>query len=384
MPIYLDYSATTPIRPEAIATLTQALTEQWGNPSSLHSWGQRAAMAIETARMQVTQLIGGVPEGIVFTGSGTEADNLAVMGIAQRYDKPQHLIISSVEHSAVEKPAQWLEQQGWSVTRLGVDHFGQVSPAELREAIRPDTVLISIIYGQSEVGTIQPIAELGQIARDAGVTFHSDAVQVAGRLPLDLATLPVDLLSLSSHKLYGPQGVGALYVRPGLALEPLVRGGGQEQKLRAGTQAVGAIAAFGTAAELAAQELTTEVPRLQQLQAQLCKSLSSIPGLKFTGHLEQRLPHHVSFCLSGDSAALSGRKLVYTLGRAGIAISAGSACNSGQSVPSKVLKAMGYGDREALSASRLTLGKPTTAAEVEQAAAMLRQLLRSEISGVRV
>lgn len=383
MQIYLDYSATTPMRTEAIATLTQALTEQWGNPSSLHGWGQRAALAMETARLQVAGLIGGGAEGIVFTGSGTEADNLAVMGIAQRYERPQHLIISSVEHSAIAKPAQWLEQQGWAVTRLGVDHFGQVDPAELKAAIRPDTVLISIIWGQSEVGTVQPIAELGQIAREAGVPFHCDAVQVAGRLPIDLATLPIDMLSLSSHKLYGPQGVGALYVRPGVRLEPLVRGGGQEQGLRAGTQGVGAIAAFGTAAELAAQELGTEIPRLQKLQSQLIDRLSRIPGLSLTGHPTERLPHHISFCLSDgladdltdDLAKRGGRKLVYSLGRAGIAISAGSACNSGQSVPSKVLKAMGYSDAQALSASRLTLGKPTTEAEVEQAVDMLKQLL---------
>lgn len=375
MAIYLDYSATTPLRPEAIATFTRVLQTQWGNPSSLHGWGRRAALAVETARLQVAALLNGDSQGVVFTASGTEADNLAILGIAQQYATPQHVIISSVEHSAIAKPVEHLERQGWAVTRLGVDSNGQVDPADLQAAIRANTVLISILYGQSEVGTLQPIAELGAIARAAGVPFHSDAVQVAGRLPLDLAQLPVDLLSLSAHKLYGPQGVGALYVRPGLTLEPLIRGGGQEQGLRAGTQAVAAIAAFGTAAELAAAELPQERPRLQQLRDQLIQTLSHCPGFVLSGHPHQRLPHHCSFICRGPLLGQQGRQWVYELGRLGIAISAGSACNSGQSVPSPVLKAMGYSDIEALSALRITLGRPTTPAEIAQVCQVLEQLL---------
>jgi len=339
-------------------------------------------MAVETARIQVARLLNAASENIVFTGSGTEADNLAILGMTQQYRlqqdrEPQHLIISSVEHSAVEKPAQHLEQQGWSVTRLPVNALGQVSVEALRQAICPNTRLISVIHSQSEVGTLQPIAALGQVAQAAGIPFHCDAVQSAGRVALDVQALPVDLLSISSHKIYGPQGVGALYISPALAntFQPQIRGGSQEHGLRAGTQAVGAIAAFGTAAELAARELVTEPPRLKQLQTQLIQGLQSIPSLQFTGHPTERLPHHISFCLSDDLAALGGRKLVYAMAKQGIAISAGSACNSGQSQPSTVLKAMGYSDAQALSASRLTLGKPTTETDIEQAAAVLQRLL---------
>ncbi len=205
MQIYLDYSATTPPRVEAIAAMQDAMTQQWGNPSSLHEWGQRAATAIERARIQVGDLLDAPPESIVFTSGGTEANNLALLGVAQKYARPQHLIISSVEHSAISEPVRCLESRGWQVTRLGVDRQGRVDPGDLQGAIQPNTVLVSIIYGQSEVGTIQPIQVLGDIARSHGILFHTDAVQVAGRLRVDVRQLPVDLLSLSSHKIYGPR-----------------------------------------------------------------------------------------------------------------------------------------------------------------------------------
>ncbi len=378
MQIYLDYSATTPTRPEAIAVMHRVLEQQWGNPSSLHQWGQRSALAMEEARFYVAQLMGASPESLVFTGGGTEADNLALLGIAQRYETPRHLIISSIEHSAIEKPVQVLEQQGWSVTRLPVDQAGRIAPEDLRAKLREDTALVSIIYGQSEVGTLQPIAELGAIAHEAGVLFHTDAVQVAGRVPLDITQLNVDLLSLSSHKLYGPQGVGALYIRPGIELATVFRGGGQERGLRAGTQAVAAIAGFGEAARLAQQELDSESQRLTALRDRLIDQVTAIEGVELTGDRHHRLPHHTSFLVYRDGLdpkKISGRHLVYQMNQAGIGISAGSACNSGQSVPSRVLKAMGYGDGEALSAIRLTLGKPTLAADVDWAAMALRQIL---------
>jgi len=379
MQIYLDYSATTPPRPEAIAAMQGVLTQQWGNPSSLHEWGQRSATVVEQSRMQVAGLINAPADALIFTSGGTEADNLAIMGIAQNYKTPQHIVISSVEHSAIAQPVRWLETWGWQVTRLPVDSEGRVNPRDLEDALQPNTVLVSVIYGQSEVGTLQPIEALGQIAQDHGVLFHTDAVQVAGRLPIDVRQLPVDLLSISSHKIYGPQGVGALYVRPGVELVPLLWGGGQEMQQRSGTQAVPAIAGFGIAAELATAELATETPRLIRLRDRLFNQLSDIPYLKPTGSLQHRLPHHVSFCLTNlptyQLEGVTGKTMVRQLNLAGIGISAGSACDSGKLNPSPILSAMGYSEPEALGGIRLTLGRQTTEDDVDWTVMVLKQVL---------
>ncbi|MBW4521553.1 MAG: cysteine desulfurase [Scytolyngbya sp. HA4215-MV1] len=377
MQIYLDYSATTPTRPEAIARMQEVMTQQWGNPSSLHAWGQQSATVIERARVQVARLLNAPAEAIVFTSGGTEADNLAIMGVARQYRTPQHLIISSVEHSAVAEPVRLLEQWGWQVTHLPVDRQGRVNPEDLRQALRPDTVLVSVIYGQSEVGTLQPIQILAEIACAQGVLFHTDAVQVAGRLPIDLQQLPIDLLSISSHKIYGPQGAGALYVRPGVNLVPLLGGGGQEAKLRSGTQAVPTIAGFGVAAELAMQEILTEPSRLTGLRDRLFDLLAEVPGLQPTGDRWYRLPHHVSFCVQdADGEMISGKTLVRQMNLAGIGISSGSACNSGKLTASPVLQAMGYRDRAAKAGIRFTLGRDTTAADVDWTALVFQQILQ--------
>ena len=376
MQVYLDYSATTPTHPDAIALMQQVMAEGWGNPSSLHQWGVRAATHVEQARMSVAALINAPMGSIVFTAGGTEADNAALFGTAHRYPVPQHLIISSVEHSAIAEPARLLERQGWAVTRLPVNAQGRVNPAALKAALRPNTVLVSVIYGQSEVGTLQPIEALGQIARDHGALFHTDAVQVAGRLPIDVQQLPVDLLSLSSHKLYGPQGAGALYIRPGVALEPLLWGGGQEGKQRSGTQATPAIAGFGVAATLAQKALAAETARLRQLRDRLQQQLAPEARLVLTGDPVHRLPHHLSFYLThGDGEHLSGKTLVRQMALAGIGISAGSACHSGKLTPSPILKAMGYSDRAAKCGIRLTVGHQTTMADVDWAALTLRQII---------
>lgn len=376
MQIYLDYSATTPPRPEAIAAMQTVLTQQWGNPSSLHEWGQRSATIVEQARMQVASLLNARnPESIIFTSGGTEANNLAIIGVARRYTTPQHIIISSVEHSAVFEPARLLEQWGWDVTRLSVDAIGKVNPLDLQAALRPNTVLVSVIYGQSEVGTLQPIAALGKIARDNNILFHTDSVQVAGRLPINVQTLPVDLLSVSSHKIYGPQGAGALYVRPGVELVPLLSGGGQELRLRSGTQAVPAIAGFGIAAELAAQEMPQETRRLITLRDRAFTQLADTPNLVPTGDRYSRLPHHMSFCVQNPNGEISGKTIVRQMNLAGIAISAGSACHSGKLTPSPVLLAMGYPDGAALGAIRLTLGRHTTQADIDWTAMVLKQIL---------
>lgn len=379
MQIYLDYSATTPPRAEVIKAMESAMKNSWGNPSSLHSWGSQAATVMETARMQVAALIGAPADGIVFTASGTEANNLAIMGVAQQYRKPRHMIISAVEHSAIAKPIGKLEQQGWQITRLAVDDHGQVNPADLVNALRDDTVLVSVIYGQSEVGTVQPIAELAAVIRASShlskPLFHSDAVQVAGRLPINVQDLGVDLLSISSHKLYGPQGAGALYIKPGIELTPLIHGGGQENHLRSGTQAVPTIAGFGVAAELASQEIFQEQQRLLRLRDRLMQ-LQSHPELVLTGHPQQRLPHHVSFYLpNADGERVSGKTLVRQLNLAGIGISAGSACHSGKLTPSPILKAMGFSDTAAKTGIRLTLGHQTTEADVDWTIMALRQIV---------
>lgn len=381
MQIYLDHSATTKPRQEAIATAQKVLNEQWGNPSSLHDWGQRAATVLETARLQVAGLMNAVnPESIVFTSGGTEADNLAIMGVARKYRTPQHIIISGIEHSAVDRPVELLKQWGWQVTKLPVNSQGRVNPLDLQTAIQPNTVLISIIYGQSEVGTLQPIETLARIARNQDILFHTDAVQVAGRLPLDVEQLGVDLLSLSAHKIYGIQGAGALYVRNGLEIVPLFDGGGQESRSRSGTQALPAIAAMGVAAELAAKEMSEETPRLMGLRDRLFDLLADCPCLDATGDRLYRLPHHVSFILSDRFAQqapdVTGKTIVRQLNLAGIGISAGSACHSGKLNPSPILLAMGYDAAAAKRGIRLTLGKDTTPADIDWTAMVLKQVLR--------
>jgi cysteine desulfurase len=370
MQIYLDYSATTPTRPEAIAAIQAVLTEQWGNPSSLHQWGERGAIILETARAQVADLIGAEPHNIVFTASGTEANNLAIMGIAQQYSQPQHLIISSVEHAAITQPAMWLEKQGWQVTILPVDAYGMINPQDLVTALQPNTALVSVIYGQSEVGTIQPIGELAAICRQAQVPFHTDAVQAAGRVTIDAPNLGINLLSMSAHKLYGGGGVGALYVSDRFQLLPLLRGGGQENGLRSGTPATAQIAGFGVAAGLAKVELAAEFDRLQHLRDRLLTLLQHRPDLQLSGHPTQRLPHHLSFTTN-----YSGRSIVRVMNLAGIGIGAGSACYSGKTAPSPILLAMGRDERAATSGIRLTLGRQTTEADLDWTAMVLGQVL---------
>jgi cysteine desulfurase len=379
MQIYLDHSATTPTRTEAIAAMQKVLSSGWGNPSSIHQWGERASTSIEQARFQVAALINANPDAIAFTSGGTEANNQAIMGVANLYNTPQHLIISSIEHSSISAPVQRLEEQGWQVTRLAVDRAGSINPEDLELAIRSNTVLVSIIHGQSEIGTIQPIAELAAICRNYRVYFHTDAVQTAGRIAIDVQKLDIDLLSISSHKLYGPQGTGALYIRPGVELIPLLAGGGQEMGQRSGTQAVPQIAGFGVAAELASDELELENLRLIGLRDRLFHLFADCPILVPTGDPIHRLPHHLSFCLNiprcHQSEPITGKTLVRQLNLAGIGISSGAACASGKLTPSPILLAMGYSQTDAVGGIRITLGKGTTAADIDWTAMALKQIL---------
>ncbi|WP_310410264.1 cysteine desulfurase family protein [Chamaesiphon sp. OTE_8_metabat_110] len=379
MQIYLDHSATTPTRTEAIAAMHRVLTAEWGNPSSIHQWGERSSTAIEQARFQVAALLNANPDAIAFTSGGTEANNQAIMGVTNQYSTPQHVIISSVEHSSINAPVEWLATRGWQVTKLPVDRSGRIDPQDLARAIRPNTVLVSVISAQSEVGTIQPIAQLAAICRQHQVCFHTDAVQAAGKVPIDVRALGIDLLSISSHKLYGPQGAGALYIRPGLELIPLLAGGGQEMGWRSGTQAVPQIAGFGVAAELASEELALENSRLIGLRDRCFELLANCPILVPTGDRWQRLPHHLSFCLHipdrDTSASVTGKTIVRHLNLAGIGISSGAACASGKLTPSPILLAMGYSQTEAVSGIRLTLGKSTTVADIDWTAMVLKQIL---------
>ncbi len=380
MQIYLDNSATTKPRLEAIAAAQAVFHQQWGNPSSLHDWGQRSAIVLETARIQVAGLLNALNSAsIVFTSGGTEANNLAILGVARQYRTPQHLIISSVEHSAINEPAKLLEQWGWQVTKLPVNRYGRVNPLDLQTALQKNTVLVSVIYGQSEVGTLQPIERLAKITKEHGALFHTDAVQVAGRLPIDVHQLGVDLLSLSSHKIYGIQGAGALYIRDGIKLVPLLGGGGQEANTRSGTQALPAIAALGIACELAAVEMKTEAFRLIGLRDRLFDLLADYPCLETTGDRIYRLPHHVSLILSDRFANqvqdITGKTIVRQLNLAGIGISAGSACHSGKLSPSPILSAMGYDEAAAKRGIRLTLGRDTMKADIDWTAMVLKQVI---------
>ena len=360
--------------------MNEVLTHQWGNPSSLHQWGERAATILEESRFGVGHLINAPADSIVFTSGGTESNNMAIFGVAQQYSEPQHLIISAVEHSAVSQPARVLQRWGWHVSFLPVSPTGLVNPDILRQMIQDNTVLISVISAQSEVGTVQPIQALGAIAHEQGILFHTDAVQAAGRLPIDVERSPIDLLSLSSHKIYGPQGAGALYINPMIDIPPLMHGGGQESQMRPGTQALPTIAGFGVAADYAFQELETERDRLIGLREMLFELLSDVPELVPTGDRHQRLPHHVSFCIQPNQGPIAkGRDIVRLLSRLGIGISAGSACNSGKTVPSPVLKAMGCRDDVAQSGLRFTLGKQTQAIDLQQAAKILKQVLKEQL-----
>ncbi|GAV21715.1 cysteine desulfurase NifS [Carboxydothermus pertinax] len=361
--IYLDHGATTPLSREVLEEMMPYLTEKYGNPSSIHSFGREAKKAIEDAREKVAKAINADPGEIVFTGGGTEADNLAIKGIARGYrHKGNHIITSAVEHHAVLDACLSLQKEGFEVTVLPVDEYGMVSVDDVKNAITDKTILITIMHANNEVGTIQPIAEIGAIAKERGVYFHTDAVQTVGKIPVDVKELKVDLLSLSAHKIYGPKGVGALYVRKGLKLEPLTNGGGQERKRRPGTENVAGIVGLGKAIELAVAEMSVEAERLIKLRDKLIKGvLEKIPYVKLNGHPTLRLPHNANFSVE----FVEGESMLLMLDMKGIAASSGSACTSGSLDPSHVLLAMGIPHEVAHGSLRLTLGKSNTEQQVD-------------------
>jgi cysteine desulfurase len=365
--IYFDNAATTPPDPRVLDAMRPCLDQVWGNPSSVYAEGRQAREAVDGARAQVANLLGAEPGEIIFTGSGTEADNLAVQGVLLAAGLAgSHFVTSAIEHPAVLACCRQLERLGVAVTELPVDGEGLVDPADLEQAIRPETRLVSIMAANNVIGTIQPIGELAQIARARGVLFHADAVQAAGKIAFDMRTQPIDLLSLSGHKLHGPKGVGALYVRQGVELWPLLPGGGQEGGRRSGTENVAAIAGLGRAAELAAACRSAEAARLVGIRDHLIEGIGQrITNSYLIGHRWRRLPGHV--CLGFDGLEGEAIKLLLELDKEGIAISSGSACSAihaGQ--PSHVLEAMGFDPLKARGSLRISLGRFNTIEEADR------------------
>lgn len=381
MSVYLDHAATTPLRPEVLDAMQPYLTEHFGNASSLHGAGRRARLGLDEARETVARLLGAKPREIVFTGGGTEADNLAIKGAAWAASaRGRELVISSVEHKAVTQSAAVMERFGFAVTWLSVDRYGTVDPAAVESAIRDHTALVSVMYANNEVGTVQPVAEIGAICRARKVLFHVDAIQAAGYLALDVDALGADLLSLSAHKVNGPKGVGALFVRQGTPLLTQLSGGSQERQRRAGTENVAGIVGFARALELAQQERVTEAARLTQLRDRLIAELTALPGVQLTGHPTERLPNNASFVVDG----LEGADLVAALDLEGIAASTGSACTTGAADPSHVLLAMGIQPAAAHGSLRLTLGHGSSEEDVRLTVeAMGRVLERVRGAGER-
>ncbi len=363
--IYLDHSATTAVDARVVEAMAPFWTTAYGNPSSIYGLGRRAAAALEDARRRIARILNCQPAEIVFTSCGTESDNLALRGVAlaAAAKGKRHIITAPTEHHAVlHTVADLAEHFGFEVTSLPVDRHGLVEPSAVVAAIRPDTALVSIMAANNEVGTIQPIAEIGAPVRQRGVTFHTDAVQAGGYLSLDVEALQVDLLALSAHKFYGPKGVGLLYVRRGVRLLQVQTGGGQERGRRSGTENVPYIVGMARALEFAQAERETETPRLANLRDRLIQGLMArVPDIILTGHPTRRLPGHVSLLVRGAEA----EALLIALDLAGVAASSGSACATGAPTPSHVLTAMGYTPQEAMSALRLTLGRENTEADVD-------------------
>jgi len=374
-PIYLDNNATTPILTEVVDSMLPFLTTHFGNPSSGHVYGARARTAVESAREQVAALLGCDPEEVYFTSGGTEANNLAIFGATRARSDRRHVMTSAVEHPATERPCARLESSGWEVTRIPVRSDGDVDPADVKPFVRGDTALVTVMLANNETGTIMPIPAIAEVAHERGALMHTDAAQAVGKVPTRVRELGVDLLSIAGHKLYAPKGVGALYVRKGTAIQPLVLGAGHERGLRPGTENVASIVGLGKACEIALRDLGEEPKRVARLRDWLWdRLLAAIPGLRLNGHPTQRLPNtlNVSFPGARGSAVLAHAP--------GIAASTGSACHEGGESPSAVLLAMGLDSTTALGAVRLTLGRLSSSEEIDEASERLIEGYRAAIT----
>lgn len=374
--VYLDHSATTPVDQKVLEAMLPFFSMDFGNPNSLHAWGRKARQAVDQARDEVSRLINAEPSEIIFTGGGSEADNIAIKGVAfAKKDKGRHIITSAIEHHAVLDTCKWLEKEGFDITILPVDEYGTIRPEELKKAIRPDTILVTIHFANNEIGTVQPIEQLGNICREQGVLFHTDAVQAAGHISIDVKKLPIDLMTMAAHKMYGPKGVGALYIKKGVKIVPLIHGGGQERGLRSGTENTAGIVGFGKAAALASDRLAKDEPEKERnLRDRLIDGiLEKIEDAMLTGHRTERLPFHASFCFR----YIEGESLLLRLDALGIGASSGSACTSGSLEPSHVLLAIGLPHEIAHGSLRLTLGKDTSEEDIDYVLENLPKVVES-------
>ena len=362
--IYLDNAATTAVSPEVLTAMLPYFTECYGNPSSIHSTGRDAHKAVDASRRQVAAAINADPSEIYFTAGGSESDNWAIKGTAfAKRDKGNHIITTAIEHHAVLHTCQWLEKQGFEVTYLPVDENGLVSVEDVEKAITDKTILISVMAANNEIGTIEPIAEIGALARSRGILFHTDAVQAVGAIPLDVKAMNIDMLSMSGHKFHGPKGIGALYIRKGVRLDTLIAGGAQERGKRAGTENLPGIVGIGKAIEIATRDMEANAARMTALRDKLIHGiLESIPDVRLNGHPTRRLPNNVNVSVR----YIEGEALLLRLDLAGIAGSSGSACTSGSLDPSHVLLAIGLPHEIAHGSLRLTLGTDTTEADIDE------------------
>ncbi len=361
--IYLDNAATTAVSPAVLEAMTPYFCQVYGNPSSIHSTGRDARRAVDAARRQVAAAIGAAAPEIYFTAGGSESDNWAIKGTAfAKRSKGNHIITSAIEHHAVLHTCKWLEKQGFEVTYLPVDEFGRVSPCDVEKAITDKTILISIMAANNEIGTLEPIAEIGRIAHEHGVLFHTDAVQAVGAIPLDVNAMNIDMLSMSGHKFHGPKGIGALYIRKGVRIDTFLHGGAQERGQRAGTENLAGIVGIGKAIELATEQMAENAARMTRLRDRLIDGiLTSIPDVRLNGHRTERLPNNVNVSIR----YIEGEAMLLRLDLAGIAGSSGSACTSGSLDPSHVLLAIGLPHEIAHGSLRLTLGTDSTDADVD-------------------
>jgi cysteine desulfurase len=370
--VYLDHNASTPVHPEVVAEMLPYFSERFGNPSSVHGFGREARAGMDAARDRVARFLKVAPDEIVFTSGGTESDNMALKGIAFARGRG-HFITSKIEHHAVLRACQWLESQGFDVTYVGVDEHGMVDPDEVTRALRPDTIGISIMGANSEVGTLQPLAAIGALARERGIPFHVDAVQTFGKVPFDVKEVGIDLLSFSSHKIYGPKGVAGLYIRKGTKMVSVQHGGEHERRRRAGTENVAGIVGFGKAVELRGRDMREEGARLTALRDRLWEGVRArVPDVRLNGHPTQRLPGTANLCYRG----VESESIVLGLDLKGIGVSAGSACTAGSVEPSYVLVAMGVPLDWAMGAVRHSLGRSTTAEDIDYVIESVEPIVR--------